>query len=320
MGIDFLQDMMPLILKAGFGIQSARYMLVAAYALGVWEWVLCFSDEYLYVLKARWSSVKVFYLFCRYFPLTVFPFQIWAFVGNHKLSVCKKVMRPAFVLLCIFPMSAQAVFVIRTYAFTGRNKFILAFLVACWIGLCVTIFWVMITRFTLFDEWHLFFGDSGCFGVADKSGEVSWAHPSLIGNAVFHLCTFCLDTFMTVLVLIQCVRFRSLWGPLGKAFLSQGLAAYVILSVMNLVLAVAYLGPDRNLDSMANLHVIFSDIIACRLILLLRLRAAPPTQTMEDRKNSELVRNAIGRIEAAAESEVTDDDESDHNVRIENWD
>jgi len=320
MSDDYIQSLMPLILKAGFGLQAGRCMTVATYTLQVYEWLICFSDEYLYVHKARWSSVKIAYLFCRYYPLFVFPFHVWAFVGNHPLSVCEKVLHPALLLLTFFPMSAQAVFIIRTYAFSGRNKLILTFLVTCWIGLFVAIIYVHTTKFTLFDEWHIYFGEMGCFGVADTTGasEVSWAHSSLIGNAVFQLCTFALDTFMTVIVLIRCIRLRSMNGPLGKVFVSQGLLAYVTLSVVNLALAFVFFGTDRRWDNMATLNVVFSDVIACRLILMLR-RRADPTPTMQDRQYSEIVRDAVGRMRGA-DHVFLSGGSSERNQKIENWD
>jgi len=184
---DYLQKIMPFIVQGSFAVLLARYMIIVAYTIQVYDWLLCLSDEYLSIHKARWTSVKVAYLFCRYYPLCVFPMHIWAWVSNHPLSVCTKVWKPLLVLMAMCPMSAQAVFIMRTYAFAGRNKLILAFLVACWIALFVAILWIPLAKFSLIDEFHILFGDAPCFASKDsRNGDKNpWAHGSLNENAIF---------------------------------------------------------------------------------------------------------------------------------------
>jgi hypothetical protein len=92
--------------------------------------------------------------------------------------------------------------------------------------------------------------------------------------------------------------------------------AFLVLSATSLATAIAYLSPDPNWDSMIILHVILSDIIACRLILMLR-RQVNPTPTTQDRKRSRLVRDAIGRLEVLENIAI---EASDQNQVIEGWD
>jgi len=304
-------------LHMGEAIQFARYVVLAAYTVHVYEWLICFVDEYLYIHKARWTSVKVAYLICRYFPLFVFPVHLWAWMGDHTVSVCAKVVKPLFPMLALFPSFAQAVFVIRTYAFTGRRKVILAFLAACWTALLITILWIYITKFTLIDDWLNLVGPSGCF-AADESASthVAFSHPTLQANAVYLICSFIFELLMTAMVFIHCIRYRSMRGRLGKSFVVHGLMAFVVLSALNLATAIAFLSPEPRDDTMNIMNVLGSDLIACRLILMLR-RQVNPTATTEDRKRSRLVRDAFGRLEVMENVVI---EPSDQNKVIEHWD
>jgi len=295
------------IITAAVSVQFARQIAVAAYALQVYEWLICFSDEYLYVHKARWTSLKLAYLLCRYFPLFFFPAYIWLYVGNHPLSVCAKVLCPLHIFHAFFPLFAQPVIMIRTYAFTGRNKFILAFLVACWIAIVGCILWIESKAKKPLVELHLLFGDTACF----PSGGDKMRIPL----ALYHLGVFFFDFLMTAIVFIHCIRFRTLWGPLGKAFVVQGLIAFVAMSALNLAIAVMFFNPVRTWQGLSICGGIASDIIACRLILTLR-RRGDPAATTQVRNDSQLIQDALGRLSAAENIAV----DADRNQPIEGWD
>jgi len=302
---DQVENLLPLIVKLGFAFQLARYSTIAVHVIQVYDWLLCLSDEYLASHKARWTSVKVAYLFCRYYPLFIVPINIWGWVGNHPLSVCIKVWRQPIILLSVCPMLAQGVFLIRTYAFAGRNKFILAFLFACWTALLVTVLRIPFANYIFFDEWHILFGDGGCF----------WTHEAFNAHALFYLFTFLFDSLMTAIVLVQCIRFRGMRGQVGKVFVQQGLIAYLVLSAMNLTTAIGFFGPDRRFDSLAVVQTVTSNVIACRLILMLK-RQADPTQ---QRAYSESIRYPVIQ-EEVTQSTLIDDASSHHNQPIEHWD
>jgi hypothetical protein len=317
MGIDSLEEFMPQIMKAGFGIRLARDMIVAAYALQVYDWLLCLSDEYLYIHKARWSSIKIAYLFCRYYPLFVWPMMIWGWVGDHTIPVCNKVMLPLHILSSFCPTAAQAVFIIRTYAFTGRNKVMLAFLTACWMALYGYLLWVPIGTFRFYDEWSRNFGNSACFGAPYSragNGKDILPHGRIDVVAIYHLCNFSFDSMMTVIVLVHCVRSRNIRGPVGKVFVQQGLIAYVMLSAITLPTAALYFGSERGWDSISLFLTVATCVIACQLILTLK-RRANPTPTSQDRELSDIVRGAMGRLEAAENAKIADDS----NQRIDDW-
>jgi len=214
-------------------------------------------------------------------------------------------------------MFGQAVFIIRTYAFTGRRKSLLAFLVACSIALLGTKLWIYIAKYTWVAEWHSFIGDTGCFATDRSESPAAFAQQSLKANAVFQLCLLIFDLFMTAVVAIHSIRFPALWGPLAKAFVVHGLMAFFVLSALSLVMAIAFLSRDPKWATVSILYILLSDVIACRLILMFR-KQVNPSATTQDREFSRLVQDAIVRLEAR-ENVVIDDAASDHNHAIESW-
>jgi len=302
-----------LFVQIASSIQFTRYICVVTIALLVYEWLICFGDEYHYIHKARWTSVKLAYYICRFYALAVVPTYAWSVIGHHSIPVCAKVERPLLLLMAILPMFSQGVFIIRTYAFCGRNKFLGAFLLASWMLLFAVYIWIMITKYTFGPFLHSLFGETAC--IVEEADQ---AHTGLRFSSitVFSLATFLFDSLLTAMVFIRCIRSRTMWGRLGKTFVTQGVLAYLMLSGIDLAVAIVYLLPDQAHDGVAILRNPASCIIACRLILMFRRRADPAASTVVQ-NDSQFLRFAAGRM--AAELDHSDA-KSDHKQPIEDWD
>jgi len=209
------------------------------------------------------------------------------------------------------------IFIIRTYAFTGHNKFILAFLVVYWIGLFITIQWIYGTVYERIDDLHVLFGDTSC--IASEKEPVSndgFHSKSQSSTGIWNIFQFLFDSLMTMIVFIHCVRHR-IWSPLGKAFVFQTLLAYVLLTVLNIFSFTQYLSANRRWDAASCFYEQLNPVIACWLILSLK-RNANPSATTEARENSRIVRDAVARLETTEDS-ATDDAVSEHYEPIERW-
>jgi hypothetical protein len=308
------------IITGAFAVQFAQYTAVATYSLQVYEWLICFSDEYLYVHKARWTSIKVAYLICRYFPLLVFPVYLWAWVGNHSTSVCAKVVQPLYILLVFPTMAAQVVLIIRTYAFAGHNKLILVLLSSLWCAMLGAQLWKQITRWTVVVEWQDLIGDFPCFAWDRRTTASGVGVYSRHIHAMFKLYTFLFDSLMMGIVFIHCLRYRAIWGPLAKVFVAQGLIAYVMMSALHLATTIILFNPNSRLyDGICFLPPVLGCVIACRLILMLRRRTDPNTTT-QAHEHSKAIKDAIGQLELAALTDPTTDDSESDPQPIERWD
>ncbi|KAF8491761.1 hypothetical protein JB92DRAFT_2752715, partial [Gautieria morchelliformis] len=79
--------------------------------------------------KSTWSFPKVLYLACRYYPLFVFPFQLWSFVFDHSMETCSRVL--IYAACFLIPNKLTVVLLLRTYAFVNSMPAILVLLCAC---------------------------------------------------------------------------------------------------------------------------------------------------------------------------------------------
>ncbi|KAL0953972.1 hypothetical protein HGRIS_005131 [Hohenbuehelia grisea] len=254
--------------------------------LQVYDWALQFGDEYRLVLKARWTSAKVGYLLCRYYPLLAWIVILWAWTGNHKKSLCESVLKPVHCLLIPMQLCSQGVMLMRAYAFTGRNKIVLVLLGLCYFAAIGLNIWGLGAKMSLPHGLFLALGRTGCF--PDHSGGVLAARmAAVISVAVL------MDFISLTVVLLHCFKIRSMQGSLGLMFVRQGLISFVVVLLVNVTAAIVYFGRKSQYNGVGlPFMLVLSNLVACRLILGLSRRASP-TDTKIIRQHSQIVRDAL---------------------------
>ncbi|KAF7422388.1 hypothetical protein PC9H_010544 [Pleurotus ostreatus] len=144
----------------------------------------------------------------------------------------------------IWMFNTLPVMLIRTYAFTGRKLRVLIMLTACYLAVVASELWLFSTRFVFPQEIHVALGYTGCFGndAGAQSGSLfdTKRRVALQSGCVL-LGIFLLDAIMTATIIFHCIRIRSTQGALGKAFIAQGLVAFLAMSSVNLPGAIIYL-------------------------------------------------------------------------------
>jgi hypothetical protein len=89
--------------------------------------------------------------------------------------------------------------------------------------------------------------------------------------------------------------------PLARSFICQGLGFFVLVSVLNLMNATFWFIPGLGLSGVSfPMVLILSNVLACRLIVLLRQQVTP-TESYQLRQCSQLVREALKAIDERAE-------------------
>lgn len=85
---------------------ARKVRLNAPIQIGSWAATLIypasFENERRLIHRAPWSSVKLTYLLCRYYPLLYWIVAVWAYCLNHKPRHCKAVLKPIHALLAPF--------------------------------------------------------------------------------------------------------------------------------------------------------------------------------------------------------------------------
>ncbi|KAI9437415.1 hypothetical protein BJY52DRAFT_1217584 [Lactarius psammicola] len=199
----------------------------------------------------------------------------------------------------------------RTYAFSGRKKRILAVLSTtffCLAGVLIWVTWKQIIRLSrrLFDKVKR----TSCFSITDpptvavvKTAGEAPGFSRVQAPFAYHLglifiLTASFDGLNLFVVVWHCIRERGTLGPLSQSFLKQGILAYVIMTVLNM-LTIGTFFSTRLLHEAKGIGPWFAYIIpsplSCRLLLMLR-RKASPTDTDLRIQYSHMVNEALEMV------------------------
>ncbi|KAG2022913.1 hypothetical protein CC2G_000629 [Coprinopsis cinerea AmutBmut pab1-1] len=248
---------------------SLKYTFVV-HAVVLWDWIISLPREYRFVWRTRWTPVKLAYLFCRYWVITVVPYLLYCFVVDHPRAKCEKIFKIPVALAMWNQVGSEFVLLIRTYAFFSRNVYVLWFLLSALSGVVAYQLYVDTTQMLLLPFFKPPFEKGPCFPMSKPRS----AH--LLGFFIAPLLFDTVVTFMTVWKAFH-IRRRN-GGPssrLIQTFLREGVFYYILISIANLINGIFYLQP-RQVISAINipLSVMLGPVLACRLILDLRERGS----------------------------------------------
>ncbi|KAN0135313.1 hypothetical protein V8E53_006878 [Lactarius tabidus] len=250
----------------------------------LYDWIISLDQEVAFVITfffmrrevihpAPWNAVKCAYLFCRYYPLAVAPFHFWGFVGDHEQRVCETYY-PA-IYACTIPMvlSAQFILMLRTYAFSGKKRWVLAVLSITLLGLLGVITWVMSKELS-----HQ--------PTVNATGSISVKAPFGFRLGIISIIATFFD-FLNIFIVVQrCIKERCTLGPLSQSFVKQGRDTGL----------PHHDGIERFDD--------WSFLQSCRLIkhsvlfrVLMLRRKASPTETELHFEHSHMINEALEMIE-----------------------
>jgi len=196
---------------------------------------------------------------------------------------------------------SPVILLLRTYAFTGRKRAILAILSISFFSLVAVAIWVMskqlsLTALFIVEERTGCFATSNqpVFGVVRTVGAYHLGAISLL-SAVFD----CLNMF---LVIRHCILQRGTFGPLGQTFLKQGIVVYAIMTALNALTIGTYFTSDLMHQGIGSWFAyILPSALTCRLVLMLR-REAYPTETKLHDQYSHMINEAVEMMESRPEA------------------
>ncbi|KAF8647753.1 hypothetical protein AX16_006588 [Volvariella volvacea WC 439] len=251
----------PVVERALWRIFNLRCSIAAATYLTIHEWMTTFTDEVDLIHPSRWSLVKVGYLFCRYYPLILGPLLGWAYIIDHPLDLCKRMIRPMHGLLTPLAFFPHAILILRAYAFCGRKKLPLVVMLVCYSFQIALDIWVFCidTRSPPESFNTRIGGDTGCFpDYSNPEVKIRIAH---VGGSNTNRLRV-IDGGDTSLQRAHRTARRS------------GLGSFAMMAFINGGAAIAYYQPHREYGRVGlPFNVIVSNLIACRIILQLRHHA-----------------------------------------------
>ncbi|KAF6752126.1 hypothetical protein DFP72DRAFT_464779 [Ephemerocybe angulata] len=224
---------------------------------------------YTFPLKVRlmWGSPlslpKVLFFTLRYY---IFPHHVLAALYGQIVDLSPKACKAAFwhlgvsTSMCV--VLSEAILYIRVYAFSGRNKKILAWSLFQSIGVWVSSF-ILLAKFMAtveYFEWP--FGNVTCMPVAGKS--------YLLG-VVFAILLTSVFVTMCIMAWLAYSKHRTFNSTLVKIFYRDGIFYFICLSILaSANIFVAFAAPEGYkflfVQTEADIHV----ILATRMLLHLR--------------------------------------------------
>ncbi|KAJ3511005.1 hypothetical protein NMY22_g15794 [Coprinellus aureogranulatus] len=239
-------------------------------AVVLWDWIISLPREYRFVWRTRWTPVKLAYLFCRYWVITVVPYLLYCFVVDHSRETCERIFRIPVALAMWNQVGSEFVLLIRTYAFFSRNVYVLMLLLSALSGVVAYQLYVDTTQMLLLPFFKPPFDKGPCLPMFQAP---------LRSFAWLLCCPLLFDTVVTFMTVWKAFHIRRRnGGPnsrLIQTFLREGVFYYILISIANLINGIFYLQP-RQVISAINipLSVMLGPVLACRLILDLRERGS----------------------------------------------
>ncbi|KAI0317395.1 hypothetical protein OF83DRAFT_1083633 [Amylostereum chailletii] len=240
------------------------------YAVLVWDWITSIRKEYDFIWKSKWTPIKGLYLFCRYWLLIVMPYVLWCYTVNHSWETCLKVYKSPVALAMWNQVGAELVLLLRTYAFFGRNKMMLAAMLTALGGIIGYQLWVDTSRMPPLPFLDQSPNPKGPCLPMSRPGE---AH--LLG---FFVAPLAFDSVVTALTVGKALLMHRRLGPSSpviQVFLREGVFYYILIAGANLINGIFYFQRRAAMSAiMIPLSIMLSPLLACRLILDIRSRAA----------------------------------------------
>jgi hypothetical protein len=227
--------------------------------------------------------VKGAYLFCRYYPLAIAPFHFWGFMVDHEKRVCESYY-PA-LYYCTIPtiLSAQFILMLRTYAFSGMKKWVLAILSITLLGLVGVTIWVMSKELSL-TLMFVLVDRTGCFALSDQptTGPISVHEPFDYHLGIISIIAAFFDFLNVFIVVRRCIQERDTLGPLSQSFVKQGILVYAIMTTSNVLTIGAVYSPQA-MPEFINIGPAFAYILpsalSCRMCVRSSLQTSLQNQT-----------------------------------------
>ncbi|KAF6761955.1 hypothetical protein DFP72DRAFT_1061244 [Ephemerocybe angulata] len=240
-----------------------NYLAASGYALVAADFLHTFPDEVRLMWPSPLSLPKVLFFTLRYY---IFVHHVLAALYGQVVDLSPKACKAAFwhlgvsTSLCV--ILAEGILFIRVYAFSGRNKKVLAWIMFQCIGVSVSSF-ILLTKFMATVEYFEFpFGNVTCMPVAGKSYLLGAVFAILLTSVVVTMC---------IMGWLAYSKHRTFNSTLLKIFYRDGIFYFVCLSILaSANIFVAFAAPEGYkflfVQTEADIHVILST----RMLLHLR--------------------------------------------------
>lgn len=233
----------------------------SAQALVVFDYFCTLSEEVRLMWPAPWSVPKVLFFGLRYYIVVHLVFSdMYGFVPNQSPEQCAKAMfRIAISVFSILAVS-EAILFIRVYAFSGKNRKLMIFLICHFLILHASAL-VLTLRFHKSLKFAALpppFSET-CMPVEGNTDLLSGS---------FGLILTSLATVMFIMMFIAVRKHRDLNSSLLRVFYRDGIFYFVVLSALATAVIAGPSGPLK--FTLVLPAVSFHVILSTRMLMHLR--------------------------------------------------
>ncbi|KAJ7152341.1 hypothetical protein C8R46DRAFT_1121092 [Mycena filopes] len=272
-------------------LQAVKYFDTAATAILVFDYCITFNLEYTLIWPSRWSLTKILYVLSRYPAFFDVPLVLYYLTPTVSLEHCAQ-LNTAIAAGNIFGIAvAEAIFVLRTYALSGRRRKILYIFGGIYTA-CVVAVVAMMGTFLRNMRYSP--------PPADIPGCNLTGGPFLLVGLSFILVLLNETALMSYTLYLGFKTYRHSHSPLIATMYRDGIMYYVFLCAGSAANVAILIGAPKQLRELLNtpLRVLHS-ILSTRA--LLHVRAAESRRwelSLEEREGT----TGAGTVRFADES------------------
>ncbi|KAG2082579.1 hypothetical protein BD769DRAFT_1783567 [Suillus cothurnatus] len=222
-------------IAASTSLQFLAYRCAAMATFWTYDYACSFEEEWKFLHQSRWNKVKCLYIIARYVPFCLITTDLYLnFAPNENPDKCRKLINvySCFSLMSI--ISAECIFVLRTYALWNNNRFVLAAMVSASVATIITSISIEFT--TISTSYVLISAIPGITGCYRSSSGVQFFMPFLL--------LFIFELGLVSLTLIRAIQsWRSDNGPLYSVLVKHNIFYYacgLLLSAVNILMPVLF--------------------------------------------------------------------------------
>ncbi|KAG1753882.1 uncharacterized protein EDB91DRAFT_422726 [Suillus paluster] len=137
------------LLSAAKSLQTSKYIYLSMATYWTYGYACSLHEEWTFLLRSRWSKVKVLYIVTRYIPFLLFTGHLYMnFTPDENPNKCQMLDTVCSCFSLISVTCSECFFVLRTYVLWNNNRIVLTVLLAAFLAVAVS-------------SVGLFFGSSG---------------------------------------------------------------------------------------------------------------------------------------------------------------
>ncbi|KAJ7784289.1 hypothetical protein B0H16DRAFT_293030 [Mycena metata] len=214
-------------------LQAVKYMNSAATAILLFDYALTFHLEVDLIWPSKWSPAKIIFLLARYTPFLDVPLQLYYSTARMPFKRCAQVNFATSYSTILGLAMSEAIFVLRTYALSGRRQKIIYIFGAIYL-ICVLAIVVMMSVLLRYQSYSVFpLGLGGC----NLTGG-----PIILAGLAFILLLINETALMSYTLWLGFKLYRHSSSQLVETLYRDGIMYFVFLclgSAANVVLLVA---------------------------------------------------------------------------------